>query len=174
MARAFDEPPDCHKGHTAGGAAVNDMERVASYRRLMVGSRRNKEEIMNEMATRLLFAAAALSAFAAVLASAANAYVPEGAGVPAEIYAAPTTPVTSQQHSQQKSFGERLGEIGAWAAPSISHQKPQLLQRTSVGERLGEIGAWAAPSMTRSKQTPLATHPTIPNVDPSTFDGYRG
>jgi hypothetical protein len=156
---------------------------------------------MNERATRMLFAAAALSALAAVLASTANAYVPEGAGVPAEIYAASTTPVTSQQQSQQTSVGEKLGEIGAWAVPSSSLQKPQLLQQTSVDERLGEIGAWfpsvslqkpqllpqtsvrerlgeigawAVPSMTRSKQTPLATNPTIPNVDPSTFEGYRG
>jgi hypothetical protein len=99
---------------------------------------------MNERATRMLFAAAALSAFAAVLAGTANAHVPEGAGVPAEIYAAATSPVTSQQQSQQTSVVEKLGEIGAWAVPSTSHQKPQLLQRTSVVEKLGEIGAWAA------------------------------
>jgi hypothetical protein len=93
----------------------------------------------------MLLAAAALSGFA-VLAGTANA---------------------SRVH-------EQLGEIGAWAVPSNSHQKPQLLQHTSVGEKLGEIGAWAVPSLSRQKpQTPLATHPTIPNVDPSTFEGYR-
>lgn len=93
---------------------------------------------MNERATRLLVAAAALSAFAAMLTSTATAYVPEGATVPVAIYAASTSPVTSTQ---------QLGEIGAWAVPSVSQQEPQ---------------------------TPLAAHPAIPNVDPATFDGYRG
>jgi len=101
---------------------------------------------MNAKPTRMLFAAAALSAFAAVLAGTANARLPEGAGVPAQIYAASTSPVTSQQQSQQTSVREKLGEIGAWAVPSSSLQKPQLLQRTSVHEKLGEIGAWAVRS----------------------------
>lgn len=133
---------------------------------------------MNERATRMLFAAA-LSAFAAVLAGTANAYVPEGGGVPAEIYAASTSPVTIQQQSHQTSVREKLGEVGAWAVPSISRQKPQLLQK-SVRAKLGEIGTWASldPAIksaivARSKQTPLRTD-SIPTVDPSTFEGYRG
>jgi hypothetical protein len=128
---------------------------------------------MNERTTRMLLAAAALSAFAAVLASTANAYVPEGTGASANVYAASTSAVTTQQKSES-SVGERLGEIGAWAVPSISRRTPQPLQRTSLREKLGEVGAWAVPSTARSNQTPLATHPTIPTVDPSTFDGYRG
>ena len=137
---------------------------------------------MNERATRMLFAAAALSAFAAVLAGTANAYVPEGTGVPAEVYAASTFRVTDQQQSQQASVQEKLGEIGAWAVPSGSLQKPQLLQGTSVREKLGEVGAWAsldpaikAAIMARSRQTPLVTDPiSIPSVDPATFEGFRG
>ena len=121
---------------------------------------------MNERPTRLLVAAAALSAFAAMLTSTATAYVPEGATVPVAIYAASTSPVTSTQ---------QLGEIGAWAVPSVSRHNPQLLRHTSVGEKLAEIGAWAVPSVSQQEpQTPLAAHPAIPNVDPATFDGYRG
>jgi hypothetical protein len=122
----------------------------------------------------MLLAAAALSAFAAVLASTANAYVPEGTGASANVYAASTTPVTSRQKSQQTSVAERLGEIGAWAVPSVSRRTPEPLQRTSLREKLGEVGAWAVPSTAGSNQTPLATHPAIPTVDPSTFEGYRG
>lgn len=131
---------------------------------------------MNERATRMLFAVAALSAFAAVLAGTANAYVPEGAVVPAEIYSASTASVMSQQ----TSVGETLDEFGPWVVPSIKPHKPQLLQRTSVRQKLGGIGARAgldpaiqAAIKARSKQTPLATHP-IPIVDPATFEGYRG
>jgi hypothetical protein len=126
---------------------------------------------MNEKATPMLWAAAALSVFAAVLASTANAYVPEGAGVPAEAYA-PSMPVSEQQ-TPQTSVREKLGELGAWAVPSTSQQQP-LSQQTSVREKLGELGAWAVPSISHQTQSPLATHPTIPDVDPSTFAGYRG
>ena len=187
---------------------------------------------MNARALRMLFGAVALSAIAAVLAGGANARPAEGAGVPAEIYSASTSPVVNEHQTpqsgtflvdpeiysaftsptvlseqrdaqtellQQTSVRERLGEIGAWAVPSLL-QKPQLLQQTSVRERLGEIGAWAVPSLLQkpqllqqtsvrerlgeigawavpsiSQQTPLATNPTVvPDVDPSTFEGYRG
>ena len=79
---------------------------------------------MNAKATRMLFAAVALSALAAMLASSAQARIPEGNGT-------------------------QLGEIGAWAVPSTSHQKLQVLQQTSVGEKLGEIGAWAVPYLSQ-------------------------
>jgi hypothetical protein len=60
---------------------------------------------MNEKATRMLFATVALSAFAAVLVSSANARLPEGAVVPAEIYAASTSPtVLNTQETQQASL----------------------------------------------------------------------
>ena len=95
-------------------------------------------------------------------------------------WAVPSSSLQKPQLLQQTSVREKLGEIGAWAVPSSSLQKPQLLQQTSVREKLGEIGAWASldPAiksaiMARPKETPLATHP-IPNVDPSTFEGYRG
>jgi hypothetical protein len=57
---------------------VNDAERVVSYRRLMVGRGGKKEEIMNAKPTPILFVAVALSALAAVLASSAQARIPEG------------------------------------------------------------------------------------------------
>jgi hypothetical protein len=134
----------------------------------MVGRGAKKEEIMNGRATRMLFAVAALSVFAAVLAGTTNAYVPEGVVpasglvpaeiysastatvtsqqeyvVPAEIYSASTASVTSQQQSQQTSVGEKLDELGPWVVPSIKPHKPQLLQRRSVRQKLGKIGAWA-------------------------------
>jgi hypothetical protein len=125
----------------------------------MVGRGGTKEETMNAKPTRMLFAAVALSALAAVLASSAQARIPEGNGTQP-----PSTTVVDQQQAsqgtelleprlarhrsgtlfvQQTSVREKLGEIGAWAVPSSSLQKPQLLQQTSVREKLGEIGAWA-------------------------------
>ena len=58
---------------------------------------------MNTSSVRMLSAAVGLAAVAAVLASTASATVPEGAVVPAEIYAASTSPLVSEQHTPQAS-----------------------------------------------------------------------
>lgn len=131
---------------------------------------------MNTKPTRILLTAVALSALAAVLASSAQA----------RIVGNDTKPPTVVQ---EDALAELLASSAYERIPVGNGTKPppgavvraqQLLQQASVREKLGEIGAWASldPAikgaiMARSKKTPLATHP-IPNVDPSTFDGYRG
>jgi hypothetical protein len=72
---------------------------------------------MNEKAARMSSAAVALSALAAVLASTANARIPEGAVVPA---AASTSPVVRAQHAPRTSgtFGVDP-EIYATLDPAI-------------------------------------------------------
>jgi hypothetical protein len=126
---------------------------------------------MNERATRMLFAAAALSAFAAVLASTANAYAPEGAGVPAEIYAASASPVASEQQTPQTSgtFFVDPEIYAASTSPVASEQQtpqtsgtffvdpeiyaastsPVASQQQSVREKLGETGAWVVPYLSQ-------------------------
>ena len=133
---------------------------------------------MNARALRMLFGAVALSAMAAVLAGGANARPAEGAGVPAEIYSASTSPVVDEHQTPQSGTFLVDPEIySASTSPTVLSEQhdaqTELLQQTSVREKLGEIGAWAVPSL--SQQTPLATNPTVvPDVDPSTFEGYRG
>jgi hypothetical protein len=130
---------------------------------------------MKAKATRMFFAAVALTAFAALLAGTAQARIPEGNGTQppsgkvvdenalASMLASsaqasrpegngtqppPGAVVREQKLSQQKSVVEKLGEIGAWAVPSTSQHKPQLLRHTN---KLGEIGAWAVPSTSQHK-----------------------
>ena len=97
---------------------------------------------MNGNATRMLFAAVGLSAFAALLASTANARIPEGdvvkavtaqspqlqqaaprasAGVPAEIYAASLSPtVVSEQQAAPESVPGVPAEIyAASTSPAV-------------------------------------------------------
>jgi hypothetical protein len=134
---------------------------------------------MNTKPTRMLLTAVALSALAAVLASSAQARIPEGNG----------TKPPSQTVVHEDALAELLASPAYERVPVGNGTKPppgavvraqQLSQQASVREKLEEIGAWASldPAikgaiMARSKKTPLATHP-IPNVDPSTFEGYRG
>jgi hypothetical protein len=116
----------------------------------MVGRGGKRRRVMNEQAIRMLFATIALSAFAALLASTANARIPEGDGV----RAVPAQPQQGQQpeatYRSSRTFGV-APRIWATLDPAIK----------------GAI-------MAGSKQTPLATSAPIPAVDPSTFDGYRG
>jgi hypothetical protein len=129
---------------------VNDAERGSSYRRLMVGRGGKRRRIMHEQAIRMLFATIALSAFAALLASTANARIPEGDGARA-------VPAQSQQGQQPAARYRWSRTYGV--APRIWATLDPAIQ--------GAI-------MAGSKQTPLATSAAIPAVDPSTFDGYRG
>jgi hypothetical protein len=176
------------------GIAVNDVGRVASYRRFMVGRGGTRRKTMNEKATRMLFAAAALSAFAAVLASSANARQPEGAVVPAEIYSASTSPVTTQEQTPETSgtFFVPAEIYSASTTPPTVLIKQQAQQTnvaldpaiksavaaatakqrrakhqattTSVDVRLGEIGAWF----------PLVSHQKPQRGQQKFPPGYRG
>ena len=106
--------------HIASGAPVNDTDRVSAYRRLHGRSRQNKEETMNARALRMLFGAVALSAIAAVLAGGANARPAEGAGVPAEIYSASTSPVVNEHQTPQSGTFLVDPEIySAFTSPTV-------------------------------------------------------
>jgi hypothetical protein len=106
---------------------------------------------MNEQSIRMLVATIALSVFAALLASTANARIPEGDG-------AGGVPAQSQQRQQPQAEYRTSGTFGV--APRIWATLDPAIK-----------GAIMARS---SKPTSLATSPAIPAVDPSTFDGYRG
>ena len=114
--------------HIASGAPVNDTDRVSAYRRLHGRSRQNKEETMNARALRMLFGAVALSAIAAVLAGGANARPAEGAGVPAEIYSASTSPVVNEHQTPQSGTFLVDPEIySAFTSPTVlSEQRARL------------------------------------------------
>ena len=87
---------------------------------------------MNAKPTRMLFAAVALSALASVLASSAQARIPEGNGT--------QPPSSTVVNEQQAAQGAELLE------PRLARHRSGTLfvQQTSVREKLGEIGAWAS------------------------------
>ena len=94
----------------------------------------------------MLFGAVALSAIAAVLAGGANARPAEGAGVPAEIYSASTSPVVNEHQTPQS--GTFLVDPEIYSA----FTSPTVLSEQRDAQRLGEIEAPAAPRSSCSRR----------------------
>ncbi len=125
---------------------------------------------MNTKPARMLFTAVVLSALAVLLASSAQARIPEGNG----------TKPPSRTVVHEDALAELLANSAYQLTPVGNGTKPPpgavvLTQQTSVREKLEETGYWAsldpaikAAITARSKQTPRATH-LIP-----IFEGLRG
>jgi hypothetical protein len=134
-------------------------------------SRRTKEAVMEDRATRMVFATAALAAVAAVLAGPAGAYIPEGDGVNA---------VAAQSQVRQAQAADNL------VIPYLSHgvgvdesQFAGQPSRRLAGGQAAAQGVDVAISTAieaRSEKTSVAA-PTIPylsqgmGVDRSQFGG---
>ena len=144
---------------------------------------------MNGKATRMLFAAVALSAFAALLASTANARIPEGdvvkvvtaqspqlqqaapesvPGVPAEIYAASLSPtVVSEQQAAPESVPGVPAEIyAASTSPTVvSEQEAAWVVVAGIDPAI--YAASLSPTVVTEQQTPQASGTF--GVDPEVY-----
>jgi hypothetical protein len=133
---------------------------------------------MNGKATRMLFAAVGLSAFAALLASTANARIPDGdvvkvvtaqsqlqqaapesaAGVPAEIYAASlsATVVREQQAAPESVPGVPAEIYAASTSPTVvSEQEAAWVAVAGIDPAI--YAASTSPTVVTEQQTPQAS-----------------